>query len=161
MKRTAGFVPGVEGFPSRHEQRVIRRTFGVIEQLVRAAPDSGNPALTELGNRNGEVRDPIWVGAALLEQKPPVDIGDESGPASITSKADVLKYLKDSFTFGHKAVATLNASNLVEPIKSSGGKTTTRLFLATFAPAHAFDHYGQMVEYLRMNGIVPPASRGQ
>jgi hypothetical protein len=25
--------------------------------------------------------------------------------------------------------------------------------------AHAFDHYGQMVEYLRMNGIIPPASR--
>jgi len=37
----------------------------------------------------------------------------------------------------------------------------TRIFLATFAPAHAFDHYGQMIEYLRMNGIVPPASRGQ
>jgi hypothetical protein len=38
---------------------------------------------------------------------------------------------------------------------------TTRLFLATFAAAHCFDHYGQMVEYLRMNGIVPPASRRQ
>jgi uncharacterized damage-inducible protein DinB len=38
---------------------------------------------------------------------------------------------------------------------------STRLHLATFAVAHAFDHYGQMVEYLRMNGIVPPASRGQ
>ena len=35
-----------------------------------------------------------------------------------------------------------------------------KLFCATFPVAHAFDHYGQMVEYLRMNGIVPPASRG-
>src|SRR5450755_3211226 len=35
------------------------------------------------------------LGAALLEQKPPVDIGDESGPASVTSKADIVKYLKD------------------------------------------------------------------
>jgi hypothetical protein len=34
-----------------------------------------------------------------------------------------------------------------------------RLHRATFAVAHAYDHYGQMVEYLRMNGIVPPASR--
>jgi hypothetical protein len=58
-------------------------------------------------------------------------------------------------------VATLDASNLVQPITSSSGKPTTRLFLTTFAAAHAFDHYGQVVEYLRMSGIVPPASRGQ
>jgi hypothetical protein len=38
---------------------------------------------------------------------------------------------------------------------------SSRLRLATFGVAHAFDHYGQMVEYLRMNGIVPPASRGK
>ena len=49
----------------------------------------------------------------------------------------------------------------VQPITSGSGRSTTRLFLATFAAAHAFDHYGQMIEYLRMNGIVPPASRGQ
>src|SRR5260370_756325 len=48
-----------------------------------------------------------------------------------------------------------------EAISSSSGRPTTRLFLATFAAAHAFDHYGQLVEYLRMNGIIPPASRGQ
>jgi len=38
---------------------------------------------------------------------------------------------------------------------------STRLRLATFGVAHAYDHYGQMVEYLRTNGIVPPASRGK
>ena len=73
----------------------------------------------------------------------------------------IIKYLKDSFAFGHKSVATLTSSNLAEPITSGSGRPTTRLFLATFAPAHCFDHYGQMVEYLRMNGIVPPASRGR
>jgi hypothetical protein len=79
----------------------------------------------------------------------------------MTAKADIIKYLKDSFAFGHKAVATLNASNLVQPIIRNNKPPTTRLFLATFAAAHAFDHYGQLVEYLRMNGIIPPASRGQ
>ena len=78
-----------------------------------------------------------------------------------TANPDIIKFLKESYAFGHKAIATLNASNLVEPIKSGSGKPTTRLFLATFGAAHGFDHYGQMVEYLRMNGIVPPASRGQ
>src|ERR1700757_1162761 len=58
------------------------------------------------------------LGAALLEQKPPVDIGDESGPASITSKADVMKYLKDSFEYVHKDIATINESNLTATVRS-------------------------------------------
>jgi uncharacterized damage-inducible protein DinB len=100
------------------------------------------------------------LGAALLEQKPPVDIGEESGPASITSKADILKFLKESFEYVHKAIATINEKNLVETVKSPFGEgSVTRLSLATTVAWHGFDHYGQMVEYLRMNGIVPPASR--
>ena len=101
----------------------------------------------------------IW--SPITGEKAPDTVNDGKGPDSMKAKADIIKYLKDSFAYGHKVVATLNASNLVQPISSSSGRTTTRLFLATFAPAHAFDHYGQMVEYLRMNGIVPPASRGQ
>jgi uncharacterized damage-inducible protein DinB len=100
------------------------------------------------------------LAAALLEQKPPVDIGDESGPASITSKADVIKYLKDSFEYVHKALATVNESNLTATVRSPFGEgSVSRLGLAMAVTSHAFDHYGQMVVYLRMNGIVPPASR--
>ena len=100
------------------------------------------------------------LGAALMEEKPPVDIGDETGPASTTSKADILKYLKESFTYVHKAIATINEKNLVETVKSPFGEgAVSRLGLATSVAWHGFDHYGQMVEYLRMNGIVPPASR--
>jgi uncharacterized damage-inducible protein DinB len=101
----------------------------------------------------------IW--SPITGEKAPDTVNDGKGPDNMTGKADIIKYLKDSFAFGHKAVATLNASNLVQPISSSSGRPTTRLFLATFAAAHAFDHYGQIVEYLRMNGIIPPASRGQ
>jgi hypothetical protein len=42
------------------------------------------------------------------------------------------------------------------PLKST---EATRLALAVESLVHALDHYGQMVEYLRMNGVVPPASR--
>ncbi|HSS15906.1 MAG TPA: DinB family protein, partial [Candidatus Dormibacteraeota bacterium] len=100
----------------------------------------------------------IW--SPITGEKAPDNVNDGKGPDNMTAKADIVKYLKDSFAFGHKAVATLNASNLVQPITSGSGRPTTRLFLATFAPAHCFDHYGQLIEYLRMNGIVPPASRG-
>lgn len=100
------------------------------------------------------------LGAALLSEKPPVEIGDETGPASITTKADILKYLNDSFVYVHKAINTINEKNLVETVRSPFGEgKVTRLGLATTVAWHGFDHYGQMVEYLRMNGIVPPASR--
>jgi len=99
-------------------------------------------------------------GAAILSEKVPVDVGDESGPASIKTKNEIMKYLNDSFTYVHKALATVNEKNLVEPVKSPFGEgSVTRLGLATGVVAHGSNHYGQMVEYLRMNGIVPPASR--
>jgi hypothetical protein len=99
----------------------------------------------------------LW--SPIMGEKPPDTVNDGKGPDNMKSKAEIIKFLKESFAFGHKAVATLNSSNLVEPITSSSGRPTTRLFLATFAAAHCFDHYGQLVEYLRMNGIIPPASR--
>jgi uncharacterized damage-inducible protein DinB len=100
------------------------------------------------------------LGAAILGEKPPVDVNDEAGPASITTKEDVLKYLKESFVYVHKAVQTINEKNLVEPMKSPFGEgKLTRLSLVSTVSWHGFDHYGQMVEYLRVNGIVPPASR--
>src|SRR5437867_12332614 len=101
----------------------------------------------------------IW--SPITGEKAPDTVNDGKGPDNMTVKADIIKYLKDSFAFGHKAVATLNASNLVQPITRNNKPPTTRLFLATFAPAHAFDRYCQIVEYRRMHGIVPPASRGQ
>jgi hypothetical protein len=101
----------------------------------------------------------IW--SPITGEKPPDTVNDGKGPDNMKAKADIIRYVKDSFAFGHKSVATLNSSNLVEPITSKSGRQTTRLFQATFAASHCFDHYGQMIEYLRMNGIVPPASRGK
>lgn len=78
----------------------------------------------------------------------------------MTSKADVLKFLKDSFAYVHKAIATINEKNLVGTVKSPFGEArVTRLGLAAAVASHGNDHYGQMAVYLRMNGIVPPASR--
>ena len=101
----------------------------------------------------------IW--SPITGEKPPDNVNDGKGPDNMKTKAEIIQYVKDSFAFGHKAVATLNESNLVQPIPRNNRPPTTRLYLATFAPAHCFDHYGQMIEYLRMNGIVPPASRGR
>src|SRR6202048_3754165 len=83
-------------------------------------------------------------GAAILSEKVPVDVGDESGPASVKTKAEILSYLKDSFAYVHKAVETVNEKNLVDPLKSPFGEgSVTRLGLATSVAAHGFDHTGR------------------
>jgi|HubBroStandDraft_1064217.scaffolds.fasta_scaffold60369_2 uncharacterized damage-inducible protein DinB len=87
--------------------------------------------------------------------KPDVDV---RGIEKLTSKDDAVNALAGSFAFGHKAIGTLTAANAFEVIKWPEPGFATRATVASFAVAHAFDHYGQMVEYLRMNGIVPPAS---
>jgi uncharacterized damage-inducible protein DinB len=98
--------------------------------------------------------------SAITGEKPPEDTGDdEAGPASVKSKEEVLKYLNGSFSYVQKAVATINAKNVISPIKSPFGGETTRLAMTTLIMNHCFDHYGQLVEYLRMNGMVPPASQ--
>lgn len=98
----------------------------------------------------------IW--APLTGDKIPEALKDGNGPANLKTKAEIIKFLKDSFGLGHRAAATLTSENMLQTPEHS---KSSRLNLATFGVAHAFDHYGQMVEYLRMNGIIPPASRGK
>ena len=98
-------------------------------------------------------------GAGVLGEKPPVELGGENGPDSLKTKADILKFLNDSFTYLNKALESVTTQNQLDQIDSPFGMKVSRLSLASFSLAHPFDHYGQMVEYLRMNGIVPPASR--
>ncbi|KAA6462907.1 DinB family protein [Acidobacteria bacterium AB60] len=76
---------------------------------------------------------------------------------SITTKDEAVAALEGSFVYAHKAIATITPENAFVSVKPVDG-LTTRTTIAGFAAAHGFDHYGQMVEYLRMNGIVPPAS---
>ena len=100
------------------------------------------------------------LAARILGEEPPHGERNETAPDSVKTKADVVEYVKDSFVYLHKAVATVHANNLVDPIPGIKGTwQRTRLGSAIDAIAHSYDHYGQMVEYLRMNGIIPPASR--
>ncbi len=88
----------------------------------------------------------------------PAGIKGPNGPEDLKTKADIIKYLKDSFALGHKAAATLTPNNMLENVKTFRGEEP-RLYLATLAIEHANDHYGQLVIFLRMNGITPPGSR--
>jgi uncharacterized damage-inducible protein DinB len=101
-------------------------------------------------------------GAMILGEKPTVDMASiEMGPANLKSKAEIVQYLKDSFAYARKAIQSITAQNGTRAMKSPFGQGPdfTPIGMATLLSFHGMDHYGQMVEYLRMNGIVPPASR--
>jgi hypothetical protein len=98
----------------------------------------------------------LW--SPLTGDKFPKEYIGGNGPESAKSKAEILKFLSESFALGHKAAATLTTENMLQ---NPEHWKWSRLHLATFAVEHAYDHYGQMIEYLRMNGIVPPASRAK
>ncbi|HWX55859.1 MAG TPA: DinB family protein [Verrucomicrobiae bacterium] len=95
---------------------------------------------------------------SVTGDKLPEGIKGPNGPDELKTKAEIIQFLKDSFALGHKAAATLTGENATEMLPFRQNKAP-RLNLAASPVAHAFDHYGQMVEYLRMNGIVPPASQ--
>jgi hypothetical protein len=102
------------------------------------------------------------LAAAALGEEPPADAGDELGPENVRTKAEILTYLKGSFVHLDKAVEAIGQTNIsvnASPISPLKRGEVTRLALITETLLHAYDHYGQMVEYLRMNGVVPPASR--
>jgi hypothetical protein len=97
-----------------------------------------------------------WSGVA--GEKIPDGIIGPNPADSLKTKEASMKLLRDSFALGHRAIATLTAENELELVPIRNAKQT-RLFLATWPMVHAYDIYGQMVEYLRMNGKVPPASQ--
>ncbi len=119
------------------------RTFG--EQLKHIAADN------------------YILGSGIIGEKPPVDVGmNEAGAASVHTKPQIIAYLKESFAYMHRAAAAIDDRNIPIPtpdISPWPQGTATRLGVAVEDCVHTWDHYGQLVEYLRMNGIIPPASR--
>lgn len=100
------------------------------------------------------------VSAASLGEKPPVDTGGESGPADVKTKEQIVAFMKGAFAYAHKAMGELTADNERELVPSPFGQgKMSRGSAADIAVWHSFDHYGQMVVYARMNGVVPPASQ--
>jgi len=92
-----------------------------------------------------------YYASAFGAMKPDVDL---KALGNLKTKDEIVAALVASFAFTHKAIATLTIENAFDAVRGDN----TRASLAGGVVAHGFDHYGQLVEYLRMNGIVPPAS---
>jgi DinB family protein len=97
--------------------------------------------------------------ASEADHKEPPPACETGGPNPAKSKAEIMRYLRQSFTQVNEVFAKMTPGNALDAAGGRYGGPSTRLGLATLAVWHASDHYGQLVVYLRMNGIVPPASR--
>ncbi len=91
-------------------------------------------------------------------KQPPADC-EKGGHDPAKTKAELIKYLKDSFDYGNRVLATLNEKNALDRVEGRYAAPNTKLAMGVVAVWHITDHYGQLVEYLRMNGIVPPMTQ--
>jgi len=94
-----------------------------------------------------------------IEKKAPPEGCGTGGPHPATTKTELMAYLRESFAYAGQVLRTMTPANALEPAGGPYGGMSTRLGLTTLAVWHASDHYGQLVVYLRMNGVVPPASQ--
>jgi uncharacterized damage-inducible protein DinB len=100
----------------------------------------------------------VAFGSEIERKAPPAGC-ETGGPQPATSKAELMKYLRESFEYATNVLNTLTSGDALAPTDGPYAGKSTRIGVATLAVWHASDHYGQLVVYLRMNGIVPPASR--
>jgi uncharacterized damage-inducible protein DinB len=91
-------------------------------------------------------------------KKPPEDC-EKGGNDPAKTKAELIQYLKDSFDYSNRVLATLTASNALDRVEGRYAGPNTKLGISVVAVWHITDHYGQLVEYLRLNGMVPPMTQ--
>jgi len=94
-----------------------------------------------------------------FEGKEPPPLCEKGGPSPAKTKAELIQYLKESFEYSNRVLSQLNAENSLDRVDGRYAAPTTKLGISVASIWHVTDHYGQLVEYLRMNGIVPPLTQ--
>lgn len=161
---------------AEREKHAMQSLLNLAEKLITSAVDAMPADKFGFAPTDGEFKGVRTFGqmvkhlsatnhilaAAALGEEPPADAGDELGPETVRTKPEILAYLKDSFAHLARAVEAIGQPNTTanpSPISPLKRGEVTRSALIVESLFHAADHYGQIVEYLRMNGVVPPASR--
>jgi hypothetical protein len=102
----------------------------------------------------------IFMTAALvLEERSPVGPGvGDNGPGDIDGKERIVEYLEAAIACARRAMSSLTEQNHLDPLTTYFG-LQPRAEVAAGVGYHSYNHYGQMVVYARMNGVVPPSSQ--
>lgn len=145
------FTDAVKAQLTSIKTSITRTADKVGEDLYAFKP---TPDVRSLGQLIGHIADGNnGICSAASGMKPAVT-GIEK---SKTSKADLQKALADSFAFCEQAIASMDDTKGAEIIKAMGGMQP-RLMVFAFNNSHLNEHYGNLVTYMRLKGIVPPSS---
>jgi hypothetical protein len=147
------------------------QTFAMIELsfvgLAEAMPPDGyafrptTGAVANVRTFGEQVKHVACANVAFfneIEGKTPPGGCETGGPSPARTKPEIVAYLKESFAYARKVLGTLTPAHALDPSGGPYGGRSTKLGIATLAVWHASDHYGQLVVYARLNGVVPPAS---
>jgi len=130
---------------------ITRTADKVGEDLYAFKP---TPEVRSLGQLLGHIADGNYGICGLGAGMKPTASGIEK---SMTTKADLQKALADSFAFCEQAIASMDEKKAAETIKAFGS-VQPRLIVLAFNNSHLNEHYGNLVTYMRLKGIVPPSS---
>jgi uncharacterized damage-inducible protein DinB len=128
-------------------------------QFKDSKPAFGPAEMRTFGEQVKHVACANFAFASEFDGQPAPKGCEQGGPDPAKTRRELLIYLRNSFQAIRKSIARINAQNQFNPIEGDYGMPNTRLGLAGVVIWHNADHYGQMIVYLRLNGIVPPASR--
>jgi uncharacterized damage-inducible protein DinB len=166
----AATTPSLQGQAGNPLSGGAKRTYGVIKgYITRAAakmPEEQyafkpTPDVRSFGQIVGHIADANYgFCAAAAGEKPPVG-GFDPGAVSIektkTSKADLQKALADAFAYCDKVHASMTDSAGAAAVKLFNNDMP-KLSVLEFNTHHDFEHYGNIVTYMRLKGLVPPSS---
>jgi hypothetical protein len=99
----------------------------------------------------------IGICASAAGDKP-VPVNAEK---TMTTKAQLSKALADAFAYCDRLMAAMDDKRGMETIKFFAGGMSPRAMVFAFNTVHSYEHYGNLVTYMRINKIVPPSSEGQ
>lgn len=144
---------------SGHARALQNQVKNVVLRSAEKVPEADysfkpTPEVRSFGQILGHIADAQYAfcSAAMGEKNPSPGV-----EKSKTSKADLSAALQEAFSYCDKAYAALTDANAGDPVKLFGADRA-RLGVLSFNTSHVYEHYGNLVTYMRLKGIVPPSS---
>jgi uncharacterized damage-inducible protein DinB len=131
---------------------ILKAAAQVPEEMYAFKP---TPDIRSMGALFAHIADANFLICGIASGDKPSMMGIEKGK---TAKKDIVEALEASFTFCDTAFSGMTTARTSETVKFFLPGTHTRLGVLAFNNAHDYEHYGNIVTYMRLQGLVPPSS---
>jgi uncharacterized damage-inducible protein DinB len=144
---------------SAGQKKVYTMTKGYLIRAAEKMPEENyafkpTPEVKSFGEMVGHVADAQYLfSSAILGEKNPAPEIEKTKK----TKAELVQALKDAFAYSDKAYDGMTDAQAAQMVKFFGNDSA-KLTLLTFNSVHNYEHYGNLVTYMRIKGLVPPSS---